>query len=285
MTGSLSPKHYASVARERLKRSTAIRRLLVPYMNRRMTQADARYEQSADAEYLMSLKDAHKGERCFIVGNGPSLTTDDLDAIRGEWSFASNGIYHVFDKTEWRPDYFVCVDRNALTLELDNILQLGLKRMFIDVFAEHRAKDRSENVTFINQHLTKFLPDKYSTANIGFSEQPVPYLCAGYTVTYAAMQLALFMGFTEIYLLGIDHSYANEVDSKGRIVKKYENEDHFYKVRELRGFYYYEGVECAYELAKRAAEAKGSRIMNATRGGNLEIFERVELDNVLWVKL
>lgn len=57
---------------------------------------------------LVSYKNKHKGERCFLVTNGPSLTMDDLNKIKNETSIGCNRIFSIFDKTEWRPNMW-CV--------------------------------------------------------------------------------------------------------------------------------------------------------------------------------
>ena len=61
-------------------------------------------------KYLRECKDIHKGKRAFIIGNGPSLTKEDLEMLTNEITFASNRIYKMFDDTEWRPKYFTISD-------------------------------------------------------------------------------------------------------------------------------------------------------------------------------
>ena len=59
----------------------------------------------------MQYKDIHKGERCFIVGKGPSLKMEDLEKIKGEYSFSVNSIVLSFADTTWRPPYYAIGDR------------------------------------------------------------------------------------------------------------------------------------------------------------------------------
>lgn len=74
-----------------------------------------------ESRRISGIKDVYKGKRCFIVGNGPSLRVDDLDKIKNEYSFASNKIYKIFDKTMWRPDYYVICDAIYLRESLEEI--------------------------------------------------------------------------------------------------------------------------------------------------------------------
>lgn len=267
--------------KERLKRVGIIRAVLKPYMNRKYKIVDSKYAQSDDAALLRSLKDSCRGQRCFIIGNGPSIVVSDLEKLVDEVTFAVNGIYRLFDKTYWRPNFFVCADRNALSLEIENILSMDVNQMFIDVFAKGSVPDDTKNVTFINLHPSHFLSAKFSTENIRFSHDIDKYICSGYTVTYTAIQIAAYMGFSKIYLLGVDHSYSRAINSDGKITEKRKGVDHFFGSERRRGYFYYEGVEYAYALARREAKASGIEILNATRGGYLDIFERVELDEVL----
>ena len=64
----------------------------------------------ANSKRLKSYKDKHKGERCFLVGNGPSLTSSDLDLIKDEKTIGCNMVYKIFDQTKWRPTYHCLID-------------------------------------------------------------------------------------------------------------------------------------------------------------------------------
>ena len=94
------------------------------------------------------------------------------------------------------------------------------------------------------------------------------------TITYICMQLAIYMGFKNIYLIGVDFNYkptgGNYVTSKDEVIL---NGDF------IQTSNYY--VKRAYEKALLVAQNKGVQIMNATRGGNLEVFKRVNLDELL----
>lgn len=267
--------------KEEAKRSRLVRLLTKPYMDRHLRKVDKDYQETEDSRWLAAQKDVHKGERCFIVGNGPSITMDDLDLIKDEISFGTNSIFTCFDKTEWRPTYYLSVDRISIAINGNRMSDFGLPCVMVDRIASRYVQNKPNAMRYLNLHMKEFSVNKYTTSNIAFSEHPEICLYGGYTVTYAAMQLALHMGFKEIYLLGIDHSYAWEVTSDNKIVMRGEENDHFFEDDGPKGYLYYEGVEFAYELAKKNAEARGARIFNATRGGNLEIFDRVNLEKTI----
>lgn len=267
--------------KEETKRSKIVRLLTKPYMERHLHKVDKAYQETEDSRWLASQKDIHKGRRCFIVGNGPSLTMDDLDLIKNEYSFGANSIFTCFDKTEWRPTYYLSVDRTSIALDGERMTALDLPCVMVDRTISRYISNKPNNMHFLNLHMRGFATDKYTTSNIDYSDHPEICLYGGYTVTYAAMQLALFMGFKEIILLGIDHSYAWEVTSDNKIIVRGEHDDHFFEDKGPKGHLYYEGVEFAYALAKEKAASKSAVILNATRGGNLKVFDRVSLEKIL----
>ena len=85
---------------------------------------------------IKHFKNAHKGERCFIVCNGPSLTAQDLDKISREYSFGSNRIYNMFPYTKWRPTYYCEADPYVSKVidkkDMDSILN-GCNASFLNL--------------------------------------------------------------------------------------------------------------------------------------------------------
>lgn len=267
--------------KEEAKRSRMVRLLTKPYMDRHLRKVDKEYQTTEDSHWLADQKDVHAGKRCFIVGNGPSITMRDLDLIKGEYSFATNSIYRCFGETKWRPTYYLSVDRSAIATEGERIANLKVPHVLMDRIARRYVASKPDNLHYLNLHMNGFSSRKYSISSISFSDHPEKCIYGGYTVTFAALQLAMHMGFEEIYLLGIDHSYAWEVTSDNKIVVRGEQDDHFFEDDGSHGYLYYEGVEHAYQLAKDKAASSGKVILNATRGGNLEIFDRVDLDKII----
>ena len=64
---------------------------------------------------LAGYQDKHQGQRCFIIGNGPSLRQTDLSRLRGEFTFGLNRIYLLFAELGFSTTYLVSV--NDLVLE------------------------------------------------------------------------------------------------------------------------------------------------------------------------
>lgn len=90
-------------------RSNRLTRLIIsPYINYRRKIDKKKYANSDDSKYLKSLYRTKQGKRCFIIGNGPSLTAQDLDKLKNEDSFAFNRIFYIFNQTDLRPTYYMC---------------------------------------------------------------------------------------------------------------------------------------------------------------------------------
>lgn len=226
---------------------------------------------------LARFKDIHKGKRCFIIGNGPSMRIEDLNTLRehNEICFGFNKIYRIFNQTKWRPNYFCMTD---LRVMLESRNELIKNDYGID----------AENCFWMDG-LYGFLP--YGNYIHMITEPFAPNLPRrspditkgvynGCTVVYEfGINIAIYMGFTEIYLVGVDCSWTGKLtDECNHFIK-----DNFYESEKSK----WEGINppttdvmLAYEEAEMYSRKSGFRIYNATRGGKLEVFERVNFDEL-----
>lgn len=231
---------------------------------------------------LQDLKGLHQGERCFIIGNGPSLTADDLTSLKSEYTFAANRIFYIFDKTEWRPTFYCAQDLMVVKDIADKIG--GMWTLFDKVFLNsncykffRREESNCKNVLFFNP--------KYKNGHkkILFSEDISDFIFDGGSVTYAAIQIAVYMGFSKIYLIGVDHNYAatsfknNEISSSDVANSYFEGMPTNLKMTKPNT----EGSTLSFIKAKEFCDSHNVIIMNATRGGKLEVFPRISLEDIL----
>lgn len=252
----------------RLKDNIIIRIFAYPFVNAKRWRANIAYVHADESKKIRILRNSQKGKRCFIIGNGPSLKVDDLENLDNEVTFASNRIYRIFDKTNWKPDYYVAFEPEFVTQNIDELLKIPVKKT---LFLNNRAfRKNATNVYWINC-TSKFCVKKETTKSILFSEDISKYIGDGYSVTYTMLQIAMYMGFSEIYLLGMDH---NKNDTKTT---------HYYtdKKEDFRTPTFWDGIEYAYSKADKYAEKKGIKIVNITRGGELEVFHRKSINEVL----
>lgn len=237
-----------------------------------------RRENADELLKIKAFKDIHKGKRCFIIGTGPSLTVSDLELLKNEITFAPNRIYELFDKTDWRPTYYINQDHNLINTFTDKIKAVEAENVFLPV--DYKDKFPGDKYRFFVLKHKEFYPRPAP-----FSRDVSKFLAQGFTVTYGAIQLAVYMGFSEIYLIGIDHNYNIIRDAKGNPVRKSDAENNYPQgMSEYMNANVLPRVEettIAYETAEKLSEKLGVKIYNATRGGKLEAFSRVDLDSVI----
>lgn len=227
---------------------------------------------------IKSIRNSHLGERCFIIGTGPSLTVEDLNLLKSEICFGTNRIYELFDKTDWRPTYYVNQDHKLIRTFTDQIRLVESKYKFLPIDYQNLFSG-DEYLFFVLKH-KDFYPHRAP-----FSRDIYHYLAQGFTVTYGAIQIAAYMGFSEIYLLGIDHNYNIVRDANGNPVRSNDQSANYSQgvsnYVDMANLPRVEETTIAYETAEELSAKLGIKIYNATRGGKLEAFKRVDLDSVI----
>lgn len=237
------------------------------------------------------------GQRCFIIGNGPSLNQQDLKPLKNEFVISVNSMIasSVFDTIQ--PNIHIMVDStkfndkypefisDLLSLAKKNpkpvcvfpissynfISKIGLKdELEIIYIMQGRKNHRITNID-----LTKRIPQYQNVINV-------------------ALYTAIYLGFSEIYLLGCDmtgfitiynedgtldyggHFYENENTKEKKIM------DDLHKARTnefmLKAYGY---VFELFRLTNDYAVKKGIKIYNATKGGALDVFPRVKYEDVI----
>lgn len=246
-----------------------------------------KYKKSIYSNRLKNIKNTKEGKRCFIIGNGPSLTTEDLELIKDEDCFACNRIYGLYKDTDWRPKYYGIQDPMVLNaiLESDDISK-GINECEL-AFLPYNMRDSFSNILskekvnlFYKRYISIYTPDgTHKEGFIPFSEDIQSGIYDGMSILYTFMQIAIYMGYKEIYLIGVDHSYSMKngvVDSSQSYAKGIKPIDMTKQLPpEL------EILEISFREAKRYAESRGVLIKNATRGGKLEVFEREDFNSVI----
>lgn len=238
-------------------------------------------KKNSSEEYLKNIKDKYKGQRCFILGNGPSLSPDDLDLLKGEITFASNRIYKIFEKTDWRPTFFGMLDESVAELDgvIDGINSFECEKKFALQEGYYVFKRFKGDTCFLHGWYERKYLEKP-----GFSNELTEGIYCIATITYMLIQIARYMGFDEIYLLGLDNRYAYSRLRNGTIVRNEGVANYFgdqgIEMPDPKNAVDTWELDIAYEYAEKYSRENGFRIYNATRGGFLEVFEKVNLDDL-----
>lgn len=218
---------------------------------------------------LKKYKNMYEGDKCFVIGNGPSLISDDLDVLqeKGIVSFGCNGIYKIFNQTCWRPTYYFWGDPDAF--RSNGCILENQKYFMSDLFRCLNLEN--PNIEYF--HHIFLLKEGVPL----FSEDIVSGVSGGRTVTFPMLQFAVYMGFKEIYLLGVDFTWGED-GRKTHFCDEYVDAKYEKKIR--GDIMYKNGLLKTYGSAKKYAQEHGIQIYNATRGGNLELFERIDFDSL-----
>lgn len=224
--------------------------------------------------HLLKFKDIHKGEDCFIIGNGPSLNQTDVSKLDKYYTFGLNKIYLLFEKHPIRLSYHVAV--NPLVIEqMSEELRKDVYKCpsFISYLA-------SKQIDFAPERIHKVL----TNAQWSFYKDLAAPIAEGFTVTYVAMQIAYYMGFNNIFLVGVDHSFVQSGKPNEKQFHESADVNHFHPDY-FKGQNWHladlEGNEASYSLAKYFFRKAGREIYDATIGGKLQIFPKISFEEAL----
>jgi hypothetical protein len=238
---------------------------------------------SPNERRLANLKDCHRYQRAFILGNGPSLNHCDLKLLKNEITFGVNSIFLNFDNMGFYPTYYVVEDVFVAEDRTEEINCYRGPKKFFGNYLKYCVRDDPSTI-WLN---VRFRYDNYPGFP-HFSKNALRMVWTGGTVTYLCLQLAYYMGFSEIFLVGFDHKYVippKAIVSGTEILSTSADPNHFSLEYFGQGYRWHdpmvERMEAAYKKADKAFRSDNRKIINATKGGQLEIFERVGYENLL----
>lgn len=230
--------------------------------------------QKRTKELLEPWKNRYKGQRAVILGNGPSLRRTDWKLLKGENTFGLNRINLLFEEMGFVPTFYVCVKDLVIQQFSAELEAIPSKLKVFDFSSGRRCiKSRTEHIYIRFRSSEEFCTDIID----GWS--------GGYTVTFSALQLAYYLGFSKIVLVGVDHRFQAQGPAKREETMKGDDPNHFVPNYFGKGVKWalpdLEGSERAYRLAKAVYEADGREIVDATVDGELRVFRRISLADAL----
>jgi len=231
---------------------------------------------------IANLRNFGKDERCFIVGNGASLNVTPLELLRDdgvttkEYTFATNMISLMFGSTAWRPTYMVLTTTALDDPQYQETILKGIRESewaFIwDRFKDDLAVNMFENITWIP--VIHDGPVTLAEARNSFWPKDISKGVSKFaTTTFAALQIAVYMGFNPIYLVGVDMDWK---PFKGGDTNHFHPD---YNSRSLTKEKYASITKAqtkAYRIALAGAKKAGVEIFDATIDGKLDVFEKVD---------
>ncbi|MHC4418402.1 MAG: FkbM family methyltransferase, partial [Planctomycetota bacterium] len=237
---------------------------------------------NAPRNTLREFANKYAGKQAFIIGNGPSLNEMDLTKLKDEITFGVNNIFYLVPRMGFKPTFYVVEDKLVAEDRAEEINSLtGMTKIF-GTELQYCLKD-SQDVRWANVVYDFSAYPGFPH----FSKDASKCLWVGGTVSYLCMQLAYYMGFSEVYLVGFDHNYIIPTDAniEGTVITSVSaDRNHFHPDYFGKGRRWHdprpERMEKAYRRAREVFEADGRKIFNATVGGKLEIFPRVDCESL-----
>tara|TARA_R110002126_G_scaffold181187_2_gene329920 strand:- start:8055 stop:8963 length:909 start_codon:yes stop_codon:yes gene_type:complete len=253
-----------------------------------------------------TLKNLYKGKKCFIVGNGPSLKHHDLSKLTNEYVFTVNNMiatdyfktlkpnFHLFLDPAFFDVFFHIDPKNIEEKEKMNSIRRSLGRdPNMIYFSSFRLKSTFTKLfSKLNSHYLFnnkiFSPHLKKTSEISRNTP------AFQNVIIYAINIALYMGFKEIYLLGVDmtgfleyYEYNKLNDQWGHFYDKSQedqeklmnfmnknNIDNEFNLKNLgKTFQQFKTIQ-NYALRKKV------KLFNASNQGALDVIPRVDYEKI-----
>jgi len=235
---------------------------------------------SKEMRRMHRFKNIHKGERVFITCPGPSMTIKDLELLKNEYTIGVNSIIEAYAETEWRPTYYMAIDYFSVGQELARNDVVGNTFCQREAFFHYRINPKTKNgrETYMLINYSNHFPEYFDKGIIKYSNDASVCVYDGFTVTNSAIQLAIYMGFKKIYIIGADCDYSKPqihfIEAPGDKEKIASGALPYAANLSIDG----------YIAMREFAYKKHIEIYNVTRGGKLEVFYRDNLERVLQEK-
>lgn len=255
---------------------------------------------------LTQFRNLHRGQRCFVMGNGPSLNKMDLTKLREDVVFACNAAFLLFDRIPWRPRYYTCVDSRVIRDRARDIVSMldqcpEIVAFFPGIVQLHdESKQTFDGRSIIPPGDNRYYFNEIQNSLVNppesmFSLDLDSYVVQPYTVAITMLQFAAYMGFSEVYLIGCDTNYrvqktvkqeGRPIDGVGLQLTSTKDDDvnhfdpgYFGKGREWHNPQVGKMIE-HHRWAKEALRDTTTRVFNATVGGRLEVYPRVDFNSL-----
>lgn len=233
---------------------------------------DLRFQLSGEKLKIRLLKKKYYGQRCFIIATGPSLNKTNLASLSHEFTFAVKSfLFSGIDRFRLLPSFYCWSDRGTLESNIARFPNASPSGM-ISFFPFSMRRFIYKNLAWTSNHMY-FIDDVYDwrvhSGTFSVDADRKLY-CSGSVIIDYCIPLAIYMGFNPIYLIGCDqenHNFARHFDGNKIPLSGMSTPWHI--------------INQSFETVKRYADINNIKIYNATKGGCLEVFERVDLEEVL----
>lgn len=162
----------------------------------------------------LSIKDKNAGKRCFIIGNGPSVSSIDLEKLSNEYTFVMAEFEKNIQAKKLRPKFHIITDSAYFTEDETEYWPRRLREKDREISTDTTmiinlaAKKFIEKYNLFKQHRVYYVGTQgIFTNNLPFNIDLDHYVPYPKNSVLMCMMAATWMGFNEIYLLGCEHNF------------------------------------------------------------------------------
>jgi len=234
---------------------------------------------------IEAYQNKHQGQVGVIIANGPSLNSINFEHLKQFVTIGANRIYLLYDRCDFRPTYYCLEDHMVAEDNAAEISSLESSVMFIPKDLSYCISG-NRNILYTNLVRRYKGAKQISSFSTDFSEKAY----WGGTVTYYALQLAYYLGFKKVYIVGLDHSYSRPDYAKGKnkITSQGADVNHFDPRYFGKGKRWHapdnlvDRMETSYRIAKKVFEESGRQIINATPNSKLgeDVFPKIDFGSI-----
>lgn len=248
-------------------------------------------------------KDIHLGERCFVIGNGPSLTKQDLSLLKNEVVFTVNQITRNPQFNELKTNYHFWADPIFFNLSPEKPEDMELLNTFKSV-----KTDKNNPVCFMPVYSKQFIDSfelekeltiEYYCNSLDFHDSYskdlnfTKFIPNFQTVVQYAIAMAIYMGFSEIYLIGCDttgimgtiNSYINQpVNNYSYNITENEKKrmkNMYSSISMENTFLGWARILHIYKTLDRYCDDKNIRLVNCSADSIIDSISRESYEDVL----
>lgn len=232
---------------------------------------DRHYRRSEDYARLVSLRKQMRGEVAYLIGNGPSVRVEDLDQLVGRPSFCCNRFYLAYDQMQFRPTFTLSGDRQVV----EDFGELIVANAGGDVIFTTEAKPDLQNCCWV--------PSVSNGSRLMLQQDGLARITPGGGTLLAAIQIGYFFGLRKFVLYGVDHNFKFDENEAAEDEFRSASGDENHFIKNYRSGKSWcppamQLIEDSFRFADKSLRKQGGFLVNATRGGKLEVLERIEFE-------
>ncbi|MCK8087076.1 6-hydroxymethylpterin diphosphokinase MptE-like protein [Vibrio sp. 1CM8B] len=166
-----------------------------------------------------SLSKIHKAsgkKKLLILGTGPSLSCINKDIFKHVDTLSVNGYAKLIKESQWpSPTYYMLQDLQVsekIEPYLDSVNSKIISSSYL--YLKNKKVRKYVNYVFNHYFMDHVFCDNYLPYTYKKTKDAARYITDGYTVVYSAIELAEYLGYEEVYLLGVDASYSKELNNR-----------------------------------------------------------------------